>query len=67
MGKLRAVSFCPDAGGILMLGGEKEDLIHIFDIARLPQCASAFPNLKPSADVEKLDQDESQDAEMAEE
>jgi hypothetical protein len=57
MGKLRAVSFCPDAGGILMLGGEKEDLIHIFDIARLPQCASAFPNLKPSADAEKLDQD----------
>lgn len=64
MGKLRAVSFCPDVPGVLALGGEKEDLIHIFDVTRIPTCASAFPNLKPSTDVERVDEGDGGDAEM---
>lgn len=64
MGKLRAASFNPDVPSVLMLGGEREDLIHVFDTTRIPQCASAFPNLKPTADIENLDNQD--DVEMDE-
>jgi len=66
MGKLRACQFNPDVPNILLLGGEKEDLIHMYDVARNDICADTFIALKPSANIDNLDEDEDVDAEMRE-
>jgi hypothetical protein len=48
----------------MVLGGQKEDLIHVYDVAKEPGCTKAFPNLHPSADVNALDKDVNVDVEM---
>lgn len=66
MGTLRCVSFCPDQPNILMIGGQKEDLIHIYDVARDSGCAKTFTDLHASAEVNPLDKDVEVDVEMDE-
>ena len=66
MGKLRAVSFNPDVPNIILLGGEQEDLVHIYDVAKNDGLASTFTGLKPSADIDQLDKDQNIDIEMNE-
>jgi hypothetical protein len=64
MGTLRCISFCSDQPNIVVLGGQKEDLIYVYDVAKDAGCSKAFPNLHPSADINPLDKDTNIDVEM---
>ncbi|KAI6239012.1 hypothetical protein M3Y99_00632900 [Aphelenchoides fujianensis] len=72
LGKIRAAGFCPDVPSVLLVGGEKQDLVHLYDCARHPACSQAFPNLKPAAEVQPLAEEsgdaaaEAEDVEMGE-
>jgi hypothetical protein len=67
MGKLRAGAFSPDSSNILLLGGEKEDLVHIYDVGRNEQCVRSFPGLKPAANVvDAVERDDDVEAQMEE-
>lgn len=40
---------------MLLLGGEQEDLIYIYDVAQSPNCVKRFPSLRPSTRVDRAD------------
>ncbi|KAI6211329.1 SAC3 GANP Nin1 mts3 eIF-3 p25 and WD40 repeat domain containing protein [Aphelenchoides besseyi] len=52
LSKIRAAAFCPDVPSMLLLGGEKESLVHLYDVARHPACAQTFPDLKPATELQ---------------
>ncbi|CAD5212785.1 unnamed protein product [Bursaphelenchus okinawaensis] len=55
IGTVRSAAFCPNVPNVLLLGGEKKDLIRIYDVAKRQNVVNKFPDLNPAAEPAAAD------------
>ncbi|CAD5217944.1 unnamed protein product [Bursaphelenchus xylophilus] len=66
LGTIRSAAFCPNAPNVILVGGEKRELIKVYDIAKRSNVTDKFPDLNPTAEPEELEPNQAQEEEMDE-
>lgn len=64
LGRLHSAAFCPDLPGVLLVGGDKGDLVRVLDVSKTPAVKARFPGLAPVQPAAELERDQA-DVEMA--
>lgn len=52
MGDLHTLKFSPDSGSVLIVGGEKEEMVRIYDIQKFEKVCEAFRATEEDAAME---------------
>lgn len=52
MGVVNSVKFCPDAGNVVVVGAECEDLVRVIDLSKYSDIVSAFNSNSANTEME---------------